>query len=103
MLFKKVPQISTDDLKNLLIQNKDIEIIDVREQYEFQNGHIIDSKNRPLSQILRVHGTNEVYVICQSGNRSRKATKILLKRGIKAINVSGGMSAWNGPIKKGRS
>ncbi|MED1563912.1 rhodanese-like domain-containing protein, partial [Alkalihalobacillus alcalophilus] len=45
------------------------------------------------SQLLK---EKEVVVICQSGMRSNKASKVLRKMGFKKItNVKGGMSAWN--------
>lgn len=43
-----------------------------------------------------------VYVICQSGMRSKKAVRQLKKQGISAIHVKGGMHQWNGPIQGGK-
>lgn len=103
MFFQKIPHISTLELQQLLMSDKHIELIDVREPFEFQNGHIAGAKNRPLGQITGFNSPKKVFVICQSGNRSRKATKILLKKGIDAVNVDGGMFAWHGPVKKGKS
>ncbi len=45
--------------------------------------------------ILKELGPESIYVVCRSGNRSGRATSILLKNGINAINVEGGMKAWN--------
>ena len=102
MFFKPVPEISIEDLKSIMQKKKNIELIDVREPSEFINGHIIGAKNRPLSQLSGFNSQKTVYVVCQSGNRSRKATKLLIKKGINAINVSGGMFSWDGPIKRGK-
>ena len=102
MLFSKMPHISTSELQQILMKNKNIELIDVREPFEYQNGHITGAKNYPLEQITNFNSSKKVYVVCQSGNRSRMATKILLKKGIDAVNVDGGMFAWNGPLKKGK-
>lgn len=39
-------------------------------------------------------------LICQSGMRSSKASKLLKKLGFKHItNVKGGMMDWNGPVE----
>ena len=38
---------------------------------------------------------DEIYTICLSGGRSAKAVNILNNNNIKAINVRGGMAAWN--------
>lgn len=44
-------------------------------------GHIKQAKNVPLTEIGRYSGQDsKVYVICQSGMRSRQATKILNKK-----------------------
>ena len=33
-------------------------------------------------------------VVCRSGNRSARATKVLSKAGFDAVNLTGGMAAW---------
>lgn len=50
----------------------------------------------PLNYIEDYKGTETVYVICQSGMRSKRAVKALRKHGVDAINVRGGMSMWRG-------
>ena len=37
----------------------------------------------------------EIIVICRSGNRSGRATKMLRDKGYTAFNMIGGMRAWN--------
>lgn len=93
-----VKQITTADLKSEL-KNKDIQFIDVRTPYEFRTRHIKGFKNIPLTNLP--HLTNqlskdkEVFVICQSGMRSLKASNILKKQGFKNItNIKGGMNTW---------
>jgi rhodanese-related sulfurtransferase len=52
--------------------------------------HQLAQKSNELSK------DNEVVVICQSGMRSQKATKVLKKLGFtKITNVKGGVSAWS--------
>lgn len=98
-LFKKIPSISIKELERKLTEN--IVLIDVREPNEFRNGHILSAKNIPLNKIGNYKPKTEVYVICQSGMRSKAATKKLINAGYDAINVKGGMLAWNGIIKGG--
>lgn len=95
--FNKINSISTDLLASRLKQAK-IQLIDVREAHEFSAGHISGARNIPLGKIETFIPTKgaEIYLICQSGMRSRKAYKHLDKKGIKVINVAGGMSAWSG-------
>ncbi len=79
--------------------------VDVRESGEYKSGHVAGMKNIPLSQFSRrlneIPRDDEVYVMCRSGHRSMQAAKILKGAGYQNIvNVSGGISAWRGPIKK---
>jgi rhodanese-related sulfurtransferase len=97
---KGVRQVSTTELKNEL-QDKSKQFIDVRTPGEFKSNNIRGFKNIPLHEIAQKIGglskENEVVIICQSGMRSNKASKILKKQGFKHVtNVKGGMSAWRG-------
>lgn len=100
MFFNRIPTISTDELEKKLPQKP--QIIDVRESFEFQRGHIPGAKNVPLSKINNYTPKDQVYVICQSGMRSKKAAKQLMRQGYDVINVRGGMSAWTGTTKGGK-
>lgn len=97
--FKKMPSISTRELEDLLPTNP--KIIDVREPHEFKGGHIPSAKNIPLGQIAKYEIKTPTYIICHSGMRSKKATKILLGKDYPVINVNGGMLSWQGPTKGG--
>ncbi|MFE0441109.1 rhodanese-like domain-containing protein [Aerococcus sp. NPDC058936] len=101
MFFKKLPTISTTELEKKLADKP--QIIDVREPYEFKNGHIPGAKNIPLSKVPNYTPKAQVYVVCQSGMRSKRATKMLLKQGHDVINVRGGMMAWTGATKGGKN
>ncbi|WP_102271774.1 rhodanese-like domain-containing protein [Cytobacillus massiliigabonensis] len=96
---KGVRQISTSELKKELA-NKNKQFIDVRTPGEFKANNIRGFKNIPLHQLAQkaneLSKEKEVIVICQSGMRSDKASKLLKKLGFKDItNVKGGMSAWS--------
>ncbi|MFV8291016.1 rhodanese-like domain-containing protein [Aerococcus viridans] len=101
MFFKKMPTISTTELEKKLADKP--QIIDVREPHEFKNGHIPGAKNMPLSKVANYTPKGQVYVVCQSGMRSKRATKTLLEQGHEAINVRGGMMAWTGATKGGKN
>ncbi|WP_167629110.1 rhodanese-like domain-containing protein [Listeria valentina] len=96
-MFQKIPSIQVAEL----IELKNPVIIDVRESYEFQAGHIPKAKNVPLSKIASYEPQGTTYLICASGMRSKRATKMLLKKGYDVINIRGGMSQWQGPTKGG--
>lgn len=73
-------------------------VLDVREQNEWDAGHIEGAQHLPLSQLAEraeeVPLDQDVYVICRSGGRSLKATAFLAQSGFDPINVLGGMGAW---------
>lgn len=100
-LFKKSSTISTNELADKL--GKSITLLDVRTPQEYRGGHITRAVNVPLDKIDRYQGKEkEVYVICQSGMRSKQAVKILKQKGYEATNVQGGMNRWNGPTRGGK-
>ena len=101
MFFRRIPSISTKNLKEKL--NVKPLIIDVRTPAEFQSSHIIGAKNVPLKTIHSYHPKQKAYIICASGMRSKQASKILNKNGYDVVNVKGGMHKWNGPTKGGKS
>ena len=100
-LFQKIPSISTNELVDKLEQS--ITLIDVRTPEEYRRGHIAKAVNYPLNKIDRYKGKeNELYVICQSGMRSKQAAKVLKQKGYTVTNVQGGMNRWQGPIRGGK-
>ena len=75
-------------------------LVDVREPQEWRAGHARGARHIPLAQLAGrlddLPRQAPVYLICASGNRSRKATAILLKNGFdRPINVRGGTAAWH--------
>lgn len=96
--IKGIRNISTAELKNEL-QDKNKQFIDVRTPGEFKNNHIRGFKNIPLNLLARkaneLAKDKELIVICQSGMRSKQASKMLKKLGFtKITNVKGGVSTW---------
>ena len=78
---------------------EDAKILDVREDFEWEAGHIDGAQHIPLGDLPVRYGEvpldEDVYVICRSGGRSVRATTWLNQNGFDAINVGGGMGAWN--------
>ncbi|MCD6633144.1 rhodanese-like domain-containing protein [Lactococcus cremoris] len=99
-LFNKIKTISISELTDEIKKGK--QLIDVREVEEFKRGHISGARNLPLSQLTAqsLNKNKKYLLICQSGMRSKKAYKILSKADYDVTNVSGGMVAWRGKIKK---
>ena len=100
-----IKSISVKELKTLLSQaSKETLLIDVRNQIEHNECSISGSKLIPLSTIESGESINKIknlaaqknlYLFCKSGKRSLSALRHLKKRGIKGINIEGGIEAWN--------
>jgi thioredoxin 1 len=75
-------------------------IIDVREEDEFAEGTIPGARNVPLGRLADELDTlprdRTIALLCRSGNRSGKAQELLLSSGFDAVNLEGGMLAWQG-------
>lgn len=76
-------------------------LIDVREPDEFADHHLPDSTNIPLGRLpgwikTRPDGDRtRVVFVCQSGNRSARATHLAQAMNINAFNMKGGTVAWS--------
>ncbi|MFZ5482144.1 MAG: rhodanese-like domain-containing protein [Myxococcota bacterium] len=87
-------------LKADLAAQKVAVLLDVRTPEEFAGGHVPGARNVPVQDLERRVAELEpfrgkaVYVICQSGGRSVKASELLAARGFSAVNVKGGTAAW---------
>lgn len=107
ILKKYLPQalesVSTSKLEGLL-RGKKVILLDVRTPQEYSSGHIKRARNVPLGEVASYQGPKDekIYVICQSGMRSKRAAKILTKMGYEAVNVRGGMVAYRGKKVGGR-
>lgn len=89
--------INVETLKNLL-DSENINLIDVREVFEYDENHIPQAINIPLS-VLRENTDKfkkdeHYHIICRSGNRSGQACQYLSVLGIETTNVDGGMLDW---------
>ena len=85
--------VKAKDVENLL-KNKDF-LLDVREEYEYQEGHIKGAVNLPLREILEKKDTlpknKDIYVYCRSGHRSTDAVNFLKSLGFEKVhNIEGG-------------
>lgn len=74
-------------------------MVDVREQDEWDAGHIEGALHIPMAQLpQRLSELDKklaTIVVCRSGNRSGKVAAWLINRGYDALNMTGGMLAWN--------
>lgn len=79
-------------------QAGEIQVVDVREQEEYDALHLDGVTLLPLSELLdrytELDKDQSYYVICKSGRRSARACQFLEEQGYDATNVQGGMDAF---------
>ncbi|MFO1445189.1 rhodanese-like domain-containing protein [Bacillus sp. Bva_UNVM-123] len=96
-------QLYASEVNELLLNDKSLNIIDVREVEEVKAGKIPGAINIPLGLLeFRMHEldkSKEYIVVCRSGGRSGRACQFLSSYGYKVINMSGGMLSWDGEVE----
>jgi phage shock protein E len=91
-----------------LREQPDVMILDVREQDEWDAGHIPGAVFMPMGQVpdrmSEIPKDKTVIVQCRSGNRSSQVTDFLVQQGFTNVhNMSGGLNAWQSaglPVEK---
>lgn len=71
-------------------------LLDVREAQEWTAGHAPGAVHLPMGELHpdRLPPATTLLVICRSGNRSGRVVDALVNAGYDALNVAGGMGAW---------
>lgn len=74
-------------------------LLDVREPDEWSVGHAPDAVHIPMGEVMgrlaEVPNDRRVHVVCKAGGRSAQVTQYLIAQGVDAVNVDGGMLAWD--------
>ena len=93
-MTENLPSVLVGDVDEL----EDPFLLDVREADEYEAGHAPDAVFHPLATIPEVWSTlpadRPILCICRVGGRSAQATAFLRERGLDAVNLEGGMQAW---------
>ncbi len=94
--------LNVEEVSQLLEQNKEVVLIDVRTPQEFEQGHL---KGADLinyyganfkDEVAKLDKDKEYVIYCRSGGRSGKAVNMMHGLGFEKIhNMSGGILAWN--------
>ncbi len=84
---------------NALLDNENVLILDVREQSEYDAGHIPGITLIPMGEVPtrlnEIPTDKEVILTCRSGNRSGQVTDFLRQQGYTNVhNMEGGIVAW---------
>lgn len=97
---KGYQQISQEEAKEMM-DNQEVLILDVREQDEYDSGHIPGAVLLPVGSITEESAAEvipekdaTVLVYCRSGNRSKTAAKALAELGYTGIYEFGGITTW---------
>ena len=93
-------QISQEEAKDMM-DSQDVIILDVREQDEYDSGHIPGAVLLPVgtidettaAEVIREKDST-VLVYCRSGNRSKTASSTLAELGYSNIYEFGGINTW---------
>lgn len=91
--------ITVSELKEMMAQNPSLQVIDVREEYEYQICNI-GCKNMPMGDIAEniddLDNSEELIVLCKSGRRAEAVANLLATDfGFENVSiVEGGIMAW---------
>lgn len=95
-MSSQIPEVQVADLPRE--PSGDVVVLDVREDDEWRAGHIEGATHVPLAdlpaRVDEITADKRVLVVCRSGGRSAQATGFLRSQGRNAVNVDGGMRAW---------
>jgi rhodanese-related sulfurtransferase len=91
-------EITVKELKRKLDKQEDFQLIDVREEFEYEVSNL-NGENIPLGGLLleveKIATDKPVIIHCRSGARSAAAVMQLEKQGFtKLYNLKGGILAW---------
>lgn len=97
-----IKSVDADEFEKTISRNG-VQLLDVRTEAEFREGHIASDKVKNIDYrqpdfIEQADGELDkgrpVAVYCRSGRRSLDAAKLLAKRGFEVINLKGGILEW---------
>ena len=92
-------EVKPERVAELNAQGK-VTVIDVREDWEFAEGHIPGATLIPLGslpdRVDEIPNDKPVVLVCRSGNRSGQAFRFLSGEGFEDVhNMTGGMNNWS--------
>lgn len=92
-----IEQITVTELKALM-DSGNPRVVDVREQWEYDSGHVPGAEWIPMALVplhkAQLQQSEPVYFVCRTGNRSGQVVMWLQQQGIRGINVHGGTQLW---------
>jgi rhodanese-related sulfurtransferase len=90
--------IDPEQLAEWMEREGELQVVDVREEYEREAGHIAGSRHIPLVQLSSRAGEIEsgrpVVFYCRVGSRSDMAAQAFRAAGVSALSMRGGLVRW---------
>ncbi len=91
-------EITVEELKAKIDNKEDFQLIDVREEFEYETSNL-NGENIPLAEVVleadKIARDKPVIVHCRSGKRSAQAITLLEREGFDNLaNLKGGILAW---------
>lgn len=99
LLRDATEEISPEELQTALGSLSPPEVIDVREPWEWEVGHIAGSRHIPLAtlpgRVSELDARREIVAVCHRGARSLSAQRVLARAGFAHVkSLAGGLDAW---------
>ena len=96
----RIRDISPRELAERIRSGEDMQLVDVREGWEWQIAQIPGARLIPIHELTQhaasLDPNREVVVFCKSGTRSLRAAEQLVSAGFGSVtNVSGGIQRWS--------
>jgi rhodanese-related sulfurtransferase len=90
--------IDPEQLAEWIDRDGDLQVVDVREPYEREAGHIAGSRHIPLvelsSRATEIERDRPVVFYCRVGSRSDMAAQAFRASGLQAFSMRGGLVRW---------
>lgn len=106
--FKTIPSKDPQDIRQYIEEHDrdTYTLLDVRQPQEYERSHLPGARLMPLGELpdrfAEIDRTKPVILYCRTGRRSLSAAGMLIGAGFKDImNMSGGMSEWEGLVATG--
>lgn len=99
--------IDPETLREQLENGKDVCVVDIRSEHDYEDDHIEESENRPIREALLsgnvetalaelddLPDDEELVMVCDAGVASTETARLLQKQGRDASALEGGLDAW---------
>ncbi len=98
-IFANFKSISAKEAYNIILNDKNVTLLDVRTDNEFNSHHVENAQLIPLGILedslvkIQTLKKTKILVYCQTGRRSISASRILENNGFTPVNIEGGIIA----------